>query len=168
MANQHKNNIKNTKESVYMDELDKSILKLLSDDGRKSYRKISRELGVSVGTIHNRVDKLTKSDIITKFVPVLNHEKLGYELTTVVGIELRSGLVSDVFDITSYEENILAAYDVTGQFDAIVITKFKNTNELNNFIKELLKEDIIIKTYTQTVLSIAKEEINSSTEIINK
>ena len=43
-----------------MDDLDKNILELLSDDGRKSYRKISRELGVSVGTVHNRVDKLTK------------------------------------------------------------------------------------------------------------
>ncbi|HIH35234.1 MAG TPA: winged helix-turn-helix transcriptional regulator, partial [Methanosphaera sp.] len=67
--------------TLTMDTLDKQILELLSDDGRKSYRKISRELGVSVGTIHNRVDKLTKSGIISKFVPVINHEKLGYTLT---------------------------------------------------------------------------------------
>ena len=41
--------------AMNMDSLDKQILELLSEDGRKSYRKISRELGVSVGTIKNHL-----------------------------------------------------------------------------------------------------------------
>ena len=81
-----------------MDDLDKNILELLSDDGRKSYRKISRELGVSVGTVHNRVDKLTKSGIIDKFVPVIDHEKLGYTLTAIIGLEIKGGTVAFLTD----------------------------------------------------------------------
>lgn len=151
--------------TLTMDTLDKQILELLSDDGRKSYRKISRELGVSVGTIHNRVDKLTKSGIISKFVPVINHEKLGYTLTAVIGIEIKGGSVLNLTEKESFKNNLLAVYDVTGQFDGIIIAKFKNTFELNKFIKLLLKEENVTKTYTQTVLNIIKEELNSS--IIN-
>ncbi|MDO5851298.1 MAG: Lrp/AsnC family transcriptional regulator [Methanobacteriaceae archaeon] len=154
------------KEIVSMDDLDKCILSLLGNDGRMSYRMISRELNVSVGTVHNRVEKLIESGLLKKFALVLNLEKLGYELTVVVGVELKSGLASDILSISSYKENILAAYDVTGEFDAMLICKFKNTNQLNQFIKELLKEDNILKTYTQTVLNVHKEEINSPIDII--
>lgn len=148
--------------TLSMDTLDKQILELLSDDGRKSYRKISRELGVSVGTIHNRVDKLTRSGIINKFVPVINHEKLGYTLTAIIGLEIKGGTVAFLTDKKEFKDNLLAVYDVTGQFDGIIIAKFKNTFELNKFIKLLLKEDNVTRTYTQTVLNIVKEELNSS------
>jgi len=151
--------------ALNMDSLDKQILELLSVDGRKSYRKISRELGVSVGTIHNRVDKLTKSGIISKFVPVIDHEKLGYTLTAVIGIEIKGGTISYLTEKEPFKNNLLAVYDVTGQFDGIIIAKFKNTFELNKFIKLLLQEENVTKTYTQTVLNIVKEELNSS--IIN-
>ena len=146
-----------------MDDLDKKILELLSDDGRKSYRKISRELGVSVGTVHNRVDKLTKHGIITKFVPVINHEKLGYNLTAIIGLEIKGGTVDFLVENDVYQDNILAVYGVTGQFDGMVIAKFRNTKELDIFIKQLLNEETVIKTYTQTVLDIVKEELNTST-----
>lgn len=148
--------------ALSMDNLDKKILELLSDDGRKSYRKISRELDVSVGTVHNRVDKLTKTGIINKFVPVINHEKLGYTLTAIIGLEIKGGSVSFLTDKEEFKDNLLAVYDVTGQFDGIVIAKFRNTFELNKFIKLLLKEDTVIRSYTQTVLNIVKEELNTS------
>ena len=148
--------------ALSMDSLDKSILEFLSVDGRKSYRKISRDLGVSVGTIHNRVDKLTKSGIISKFVPVIDHEKLGFHLTAIIGIEIKGGTVSHLIEKEEFKNNLLAVYDVTGQFDGIIIAKFRNTFELNKFIKLLLKEEHVTKTYTQTVLNIVKEELNSS------
>ena len=129
---------------------------------KESYRKISRELGVSVGTVHNRVDKLTKTGIINKFVPVINHEKLGYTLTAIIGLEIKGGSVSFLTDKEEFKDNLLAVYDVTGQFDGIVIAKFRNTFELNKFIKLLLKEDTVIRSYTQTVLNIVKEELNTS------
>ena len=165
--NEQEENSNTYNDVVSMDELDKKILDLLTVDGRKSYRKISRELDVSVGTVHNRVDKLTKSGIINKFVPIVDHEKLGYNLTAIIGIELQGGTINYLVDKKPFKNNLLAVYDVTGQFDAIVIAKFKDTFELNNFIKLLLKEEPVIKTYTQTVLNIIKEELNSSMIVLD-
>lgn len=149
-------------ESIKIDETDKKILNLLSKDGRMSYRKISRELDVSVGTVHNRVDKFTKSGIIKKFIPQIDHSKLGYKLTTIIGVRVKGGVLRNWENKTAYHKNVLGIYDVTGEFDAILLAKFKDTTELDSFIKGLLKEPDVQRTYTQTVLNIVKEELGSS------
>ena len=43
-----------------------------------------------------------------------------------------------------------------------LIAKFKDTNELNTFIKDLVKDPNIERTYTQTVLDVIKEDMGSS------
>ncbi len=152
--------------SIKIDEIDKKILNLLNEDGRISYRKIARELDISVGTVHNRVDKFTKTGIIKKFVPLLDHSKVGYKLTTVIGVKVKGGVLRNWENKTAYHKNVLGIYDVTGEFDAILIAKFRDTNELDAFIKGLLKEPDVQRTYTQTVLNIVKEDLGSS-EILN-
>lgn len=152
--------------SIKIDEIDKKILNLLNEDGRMSYRKIARELDISVGTVHNRVDKFTKTGIIKKFVPLLDHSKVGYKLTTVIGVKVKGGVLRNWENKTAYHKNVLGIYDVTGEFDAILIAKFKDTSELDAFIKGLLKEPDVQRTYTQTVLNIVKEDLGSS-ELLN-
>lgn len=151
---------------IKIDETDQKILRLLSKDGRMSYRKISRELGISVGTVHNRVEKFTSSGVIKKFVPLIDHSKLGYKLTTVIGVRVKGGVLSNWENKTAYNKNVLGIYDVTGEFDAILIAKFKDTTELDAFVKDLLKEGDVQRTYTQTVLNTVKEDLGSS-DILN-
>lgn len=49
---------------VKLDNTDINILKIINEDVRTSYRQISRSLDVSVGTVHNRIDKMVKSGVI--------------------------------------------------------------------------------------------------------
>ena len=59
-----------TKDNVVkLDDTDINILKIINEDVRTSYRQISRSLDVSVGTVHNRIDKMVKSGVIKKFSP---------------------------------------------------------------------------------------------------
>ncbi|WP_414470573.1 Lrp/AsnC family transcriptional regulator [Methanobacterium sp. ACI-7] len=152
-------------EEIKIDETDRKILNLLSEDGRMSYRKISRELDISVGTVHNRVEKFTNAGIIKKFIPQIDYSKLGYKLTTVIGVRVKGGVLRNWETKTAYHKNVLGIYDVTGEFDAILIARFKDTTELDAFVKELLKEGDVQRTYTQTVLNIVKEDMGS-TEIL--
>ena len=148
---------KKNDEIIKLDETDIKILKIINDDVRISYRQISRDLGISVGTVHNRIDKMLKSGVIEKFAPVLNHKKLGYALTSIIGVNVKVQELE-----ISNNKNVVGLYDVTGQYDAIVIAKFKDTDELDKFLKELLKSGCIEKTITQTVLNIVKEDIGSA------
>ena len=91
---------KKKEEIVKLDETDIKILKIINDDVRISYRQISRDLGISVGTVHNRIDKMLKSGVIEKFAPILNHKKLGYTLTSIIGVNVEG------VSLESWEEEI--------------------------------------------------------------
>ncbi|HMK54971.1 MAG TPA: Lrp/AsnC family transcriptional regulator [Methanobacteriaceae archaeon] len=147
--------------TVEIDDLDRKIITIFNEDGRMSYRKIAKNLDISIGTVHNRMEKLTKKGIIKKFVPIIDHHKLGYNLTTIIGVRVKGGVLKNWEDRTAYHQNVLCMYDVTGEFDAILIARFKDTSELDLFIKELLKEPDVQRTYTQTVLNIVKEDLSS-------
>ena len=47
-------------------------------------------------------------------------------------------------------------YDITGDWDSLIIAHFKDKRDLNGFIKGVLSIDNIEKTNTQLVLNIVK------------
>ncbi|MBZ9571452.1 Lrp/AsnC family transcriptional regulator [Methanobrevibacter sp. TMH8] len=155
MSNDNKENV------VVIDKTDKNIIEMINEDARTPYRQISRELDISVGTVHNRVDKLMKTGVIKKFAPIMDHRKLGYGLTSIIGVRVKGGQLENWEEKESFNKHVLAIYDVTGEYDAFLIAKFKNTDELDKFVKELLKEPGVERTYTQTVLNVVKEEPSS-------
>ena len=144
---------KKKEEIVKLDETDIKILKIINDDVRISYRQISRDLGISVGTVHNRIDKMLKSGVI---------EKLGYTLTSIIGVNVEGVSLESWEEEISHNKNVVGIYDVTGEYDAFLIAKFKDTDELDLFLKELLKTDCVERTYTQTVLNVVKEDMGSA------
>ena len=133
-----------------LDNTDYQIIKQLRKDGRKSYRQIAKELNLSVGTITNRVQKLKETGIIKGFQLELNYELLGYTIETVIGLDA-TGSIDDI--ISQYHNNIIAAHRTTGEYDTMLITRFKDTTELNQFLEILRKEECVNKTYTQLILN---------------
>lgn len=58
------------------DEYDMSILKSLFEDGRKSFRQISRETGITTPTVKARFENLVNVGFIRRVVPVIDFQKL--------------------------------------------------------------------------------------------
>ena len=67
-----------------MDETDVKLLGKLLSDARLSYRRIADELRVSAPTVLTRVKKLEKESVIKFYSAILDHEKLGYDLTAII------------------------------------------------------------------------------------
>ena len=65
---------------------------------------------------------------------VLDHSKLGYNLTTIIGVQVKGGVLENWEDMTSYHKNVLCMYDVTGEFDAILIARFKDLSLIHILI----------------------------------
>ena len=55
-----------------LDSYDVSILKALLKDGRKSFREISRETGITTPTVKSRFDRLVKVGFIKSVSPILD------------------------------------------------------------------------------------------------
>ena len=79
-----------------MDETDVKILTKLLGDARLSYRKIAQEIGVSPPTVLTRVEKLERENIIKFYSAVLDHEKLGYDLTAIIEVTAVKGKITEV------------------------------------------------------------------------
>jgi DNA-binding Lrp family transcriptional regulator len=54
--------------------------------------------------------------------------------------------------------NVCAVYDVTGEVDAIVISKCRNREELSRFAKALLAMHFVERTNSHVVLTTVKED----------
>ena len=140
-----------------LNETDKKILKNLLEDARFSSRQIAKNVGVSVGTVLSRIKKMENDGIIKGYAAILNHEKLGYELTVVTEITVSKGRLVEMENEIAKIPNVCGVYDVTGLTDAIIIAKFKSREDLGKFTKQLLALPYIERTNTHVALTTVKE-----------
>ena len=145
-------------EHLQIDEVDRRILNEVLRDSRRSYRSIARRAGVSVGTVLTRIRKLEKSGVIKGYSAVLDHEKLGYQLTVLAEITVSKGKLLEMEEAIGKLPNTCAVYDVTGLTDAMVLAKFRSREELSKFTKSLLGMPFIDRTNTHVVLTTVKED----------
>ena len=141
-----------------LDEIDLRILGSILKDARKSYRKIADDINVSPPTVLSRVQKLEKGSIIKSYSAVLDHEKLGYDLTAIIEVTAVKGKITEVQKHISKFPNVCAVYDITGLTDMIIVAKFRNREELSNFVKKDMSLSYIERTNTHMVLITVKED----------
>ncbi len=146
------------KDKAELDELDLRIISILMQDARKSVREIARELGVSPATVHNRLKKLQESGVIKGFMPIVDFSKLGYQITAVIMISVEGHRLRELEEELKEIKNVTAIYDITGEFDILVIAKFKNVQSLDFFVKDLLEREGIKKTVTHIAFNVVKED----------
>jgi len=143
---------------IRMDKLDYNIIKSLNENGRKSLRTISKELKVSLSTISNRLKKMEEIGIIDRYIPVINQEKAGFDLTAVINLKITHGKLIETQKKISKDNHISAIYDITGDWDSLIIAHFKDRKDLNRFIKKILSMENVERTNTQVALNIVKDE----------
>lgn len=141
-----------------MDELDYKILDKLNENARKSYREIARELDISLTTVANRIKRMEAEKIIERYIPLINQEKIGFDLTAVINVKISRGKLLEVQERISKDNHVSGVYDITGDWDSLIIAHFKDRRDLNGFIKGVLSIANVEKTNTQIVLNIVKNE----------
>lgn len=140
-----------------IDKIDEKILKNLMVDARVSARQLALKLGMSTVTILSRIKKLEKEKIIKGYTALIDHEKLGYDLTAIIEVVANKNIV-DIEEKVSKIENVCAVYDITGNTDTIIIAKFKERSKLSEFVKSLSSMANVDNTITHVVLNTTKED----------
>jgi DNA-binding Lrp family transcriptional regulator len=142
-----------------LDELDVLILERLLKDSRKSLRSIAKEIGTPTSTVHERVRRLVKMGVIKRFTAELDTKVLGMDVTALILVSVEGAYITEVEKALSAFEQVIAVYDITGEFDVAVIAKFRSIDELNNFIKAVLKMPHVKRTVTSIAFNIVKEKL---------
>jgi DNA-binding Lrp family transcriptional regulator len=141
-----------------VDELDLRIIRALLAHGRLSARELAASLHVSTSTVTARIERLRERQVLRGFAATVDFEKLGYELTVVTEIIVSKGKLLEMEREIAKVPGVCAVYDVTGELDAVVISKCRNREELSHFTKGLLAMPFVERTNSHIVLTTVKED----------
>ena len=132
---------KNQKQNAFAaidNNLNREIVKLLQNDGRRPYKEIATALGVSEGTVRNRVKSMQKAGAL-RIVALVDPTEVRYQTDAIVGVKVASNhSVGQVANRLGKSPDVVYILWVTGRYDLLVEIV---TNDLHKF-HEFLESEI--------------------------
>ena len=119
------------------DSIDKKLLALLQDDSKKTTKELSLKLNLSVTAVYERIKKLEKEGIVSKYVALLNRNKI--QKGFVVFCHLKLMQHTKEF-ISQFEKEVvqlievLECFHVSGDYDYILKICVKDMEEYREFM----------------------------------
>lgn len=145
-------------DSIRLDHVDKEILEVLRGNARIKLRELARITRIPTSTIHDRIKRLEKIGVIKKYTVEIDYRLLGYQIKALILASVEGAHIVDVEKEVSKNPHVVALYDITGEYDVAIIAVFKTIEELDHFVKNLLKNPYIKHTTTSIVFRTVKEE----------
>lgn len=137
-----------------MDELDRQILASLVEDGRRTYDDIGRRVGLSAPAVKRRVDRLRGSGALRGFTAVLDHSVLGDHTEALIELFFAPGTLLETVGATLERfPEVVEAWSVTGDADAIARVRTRDNAGLERLIMDLQRGGQVQRTRSQVVLS---------------
>ena len=136
-------------QNIFIDGIDKKILRALMNDARTPILEIARQVGISGAAIHQRLRKLEKSELISGSKFVINPKVLGYTTMAFVGIFLDKAMSNpDAVRQLKKIPEVLECHYTTGNWSILVKILCKD----NEHLMEVLNKDI------QTISGVSRTE----------
>lgn len=149
---------------MFLDKLDKAILKQLQSDASVSNLALANLIGLSPPACLKRVKKLENSGVIQRKVAILNQEKLSPCLHMVVEVVMETDRLdyNDNFikKVRSAEE-VKECYKVTGEVDFVLIVVVPDMPSYENFCNAYIYSDPNMKNF-RTLISINRTKYDTS------
>ena len=141
-------------------DLDTRLLRELQIDARRSNRQLAEALGVAASTVGARLKDLEERGVIRGYRAVLDYGRLGLGLVAMTRIKARGEALPRIVKSLSEHPSLTHVYEITGEFDIMVIGRFANETEMNREIKSMLGLPGIEGTNTSVVLDAPKESLD--------
>jgi DNA-binding Lrp family transcriptional regulator len=140
------------------DELERKIIRAMNQNARKSFREIAKEVGTSTTAVIHNVKRLEEERAIRGYIPVVDPAHFGFDLVAIIALRISKGKLLETQQKISSDSRVAAVYDITGEWDSLVIGYFRGRGDLDDFIKGVLSLPYIDRTVTHLVLNIVKDE----------
>jgi Lrp/AsnC family leucine-responsive transcriptional regulator len=137
-----------------MDAVDRKILSLLVEDGRRTYDDIASRVSLSAPSVKRRIDRLRTSGALEGFTAVVDHSAMGWNTEALVELFFQAGTTLDRVAATLREHpEVVEAWSVTGEADAIARVRTDDNAALERLIMDLQQNGLVIRTRSQVVMS---------------
>lgn len=148
-----------------LDETDRTILRLLQEDGTLSNAKLAERLALSVTPCWRRIRRLEEEGFIDGYQANLNRRKLGFGVLAFVQLsfDIHTDDSANRFEkaVLSYPE-VLSCHKITGKADFLLQVVSGDLDSYGEFVEQVLR---VIPGVTSIHSSLALREIKSSSRL---
>ncbi|MCF6474807.1 Lrp/AsnC family transcriptional regulator [Nonomuraea sp. MG754425] len=136
-----------------LDEIDHRVLRLLREDGRRTFSDMAECIGLSVAAVKRRVDRLRDLGVITGFTVQIDYAKLGWGIEAFT--ELRypgTTPVDEIIRTATDVPEVQAVFTIAGDPDALIHIRVRDLGQLQRVIDRLRRAGDVTGTKTLLVL----------------
>ena len=120
-----------------MDSIDKKLLGLLQEDTKKTTKELSMVLNLSVTAVYERIKKLEREGVISKYVAILDRNKVEKAFVVFCHIKLiqhTKDLINTFESEVIKLDEVLECFHVSGDYDYILKVHVKDMDEFREFM----------------------------------
>lgn len=142
------------KRTAQLDELDRRLLVLLSENSRRTNNSLAEELGIAASTCLARLNALRDSGVISRFTIEVDPQVLGRELEALIFVKIRPGarhLMSSFASDMRSKPGVRQLFFLGGADDFVLHVAVRNSSDVRQFVLDNLSANPAVAT-TQTSL----------------
>jgi Lrp/AsnC family transcriptional regulator, regulator for asnA, asnC and gidA len=143
--------------TLELDETDVRILNILLEDAKMPLREIGKRLGISFVTVLNRIKRMEEEKVIKGYSVQIDTKKIGYDTVVIIHVRIAKGKMIEVEKRIASSRQAVSVYDTTGEYDVVIVGKFKSTSQMDSFLKKIQAYEFVERTNTALVLHTMKE-----------
>jgi Lrp/AsnC family leucine-responsive transcriptional regulator len=127
-----------TSETAVLDKIDHDILDILKQDARIPWQMLGDRVGLSANAAADRVRRLMRRGVISRFTTVVNQQRLGRSLSAIVDARIATTAKFD--EAVRRRSDVVWAAHVTGVPDVKIMVACEGTEGLDEFLQWLAKQ----------------------------
>ena len=144
-----------------LDNMDLEILNLLQEDSSTPFVEIAEKMGVTDGTIHQRIKKLKKAGVIKRFTVQLDQELIRGDSLVYLLVTVNPGYLESVSKEVSTYRNVLEVHEVHTQGDLLIKVRASSQEEVRDIVvNQIRKIEGVVTSNIFPVYKVWKEENN--------
>ncbi len=120
-----------------MDELDRSLIGLLRGNARMNIADLAHKLGVSRGTVTNRIRKLEDSQVIVGYTVKLRPETEPDRIRAWMGVLVEGNQTRQVIASLLGEPGVATLHDTNGRWDLLAELEARSMGELSQVLERI-------------------------------
>jgi len=140
------------------DSIDLKILEILQQNGRTHRNDLADKVGLSLPSVSDRLRKMEEAGYIKGYTIILNHKKLGKDITAFIEVMIDSPKHYHGFlEHANSNDEILECHAITGEGSHLLKIRTENTTSLEKLLARIQAWAGVTGTRTHLVLSTSKE-----------
>lgn len=136
-----------------LDALDRDLVSILRRDGRAPLSKLAEILGVSRGTVQNRIDRMMEAGTLLGFTVRVREDSDAGAIRAVMMIEVTGRSTSDVIRRLRGIPELVQLHTTNGKWDLVAELQAASLGDFDRVLREVRRIEGVRNSETSLLLS---------------